>query len=177
MVASVLAVTRAPLGKTHPKLREIRRKDFFDYCDLSRELETIDACFFCLGVSSVGMNEADYYHLTYDLTLSAASALAAAHPNATFCYVSGEGTDSSERGRRMWARQHRQRGHPLRPAVGDDPRQAAAPIVPDEMKPSLAVPCCPENVERVADQFVDPVVVENRRIGAGTGGISGLVGS
>jgi uncharacterized protein YbjT (DUF2867 family) len=103
-VASVLAVTRSPLGMTHPKLREIRRKDFFDYRDLSRELEAIDACFFCLGVSSVGMKETDYYHLTYDLTLSAASALAAAHPNATFCYVSGEGTDSSERGRRMWAR-------------------------------------------------------------------------
>lgn len=103
-VASVLAVTRSPLAVTHPKLREIRRKDFFDYRDLKRELEAIDACFFCLGVSSIGMKEADYYHLTYDLTLSAASALAAAHPNATFCYVSGEGTDSSERGRQMWAR-------------------------------------------------------------------------
>jgi len=103
-VASVLAVTRSPLSITHPKLREIRRKDFFDYRDLSRELENIDACFFCLGVSSIGMKEADYYHLTYDLTLSAASALATAHPNATFTYVSGEGTDSSERGRTMWAR-------------------------------------------------------------------------
>ena len=103
-VASVLAVTRSGLSITHAKLREIRRKDFFDYRDLSRELEDIDACFFCLGVSSVGMKEKDYYHLTYDLTLSAASALAAAHPNATFCYVTGEGTDSSERGRRMWAR-------------------------------------------------------------------------
>ena len=103
-VASVLAVTRSALSITHPKLREIRRKDFFDYRDLTQELENMDACFFCLGVSSVGMKEKDYYHLTYDLTLSAASALAAAHPNATFCYVSGEGTDSSERGRRMWAR-------------------------------------------------------------------------
>jgi len=103
-VASVLAVTRSPLSIAHAKLREIRRKDFFDYRDLTQELEDIDACFFCLGVSSVGMKEKDYYHLTYDLTLSAASALAAAHPNATFCYVTGEGTDSSERGRRMWAR-------------------------------------------------------------------------
>jgi len=103
-VASVLAVTRSPLSIAHAKLREIRRKDFFDYRDLTQELENIDACFFCLGVSSVGMKEKDYYHLTYDLTLSAASALAAAHPNATFCYVTGEGTDSSERGRRMWAR-------------------------------------------------------------------------
>ena len=103
-VKSVLAVTRSGLSITHPKLREIRRKDFFDYRDLSRELEEIDACFFCLGVSSVGMSERDYYHQTYELTLSAANALAAAHPNATFCYVTGEGTDSSERGKRMWAR-------------------------------------------------------------------------
>jgi uncharacterized protein YbjT (DUF2867 family) len=103
-VASVLAVTRSPLSIAHAKLREIRRKDFFDYRDLTQELEDIDACFFCLGVSSVGMKEKDYYHLTYDLTLSAASALAAAHPNATFCYVTGEGTDSNERGPRMWAR-------------------------------------------------------------------------
>ena len=103
-VASVLAVTRSGLSITHAKLREIRRKDFFDYRDLSRELEGIDACFFCLGVSSLGMSERDYYHQTYELTLSAATALAAAHPNATFCYVSGEGTDSSERGKRMWAR-------------------------------------------------------------------------
>jgi len=103
-VTVVLAVTRSALTITHAKLREIRRKDFFDYRDLSQELEDVDACFFCLGVSSVGMSEKDYYHLTYDLTLSAASAVAAAHPNATFCYVSGEGTDSSEHGRRMWAR-------------------------------------------------------------------------
>ncbi|HJP58633.1 MAG TPA: hypothetical protein VJ865_01485 [Gemmatimonadaceae bacterium] len=103
-VASILAVSRSALSITHARLREIRRKDFFDYRDLSSELEDVDACFFCLGVSSIGMSEKDYHHLTYDLTLSAASALAAAHPNATFCYVSGEGTDSSERGRRMWAR-------------------------------------------------------------------------
>lgn len=103
-VDSVLAVTRSALTLSHAKLRELRRKDFFDYRDLALELETIDACFFCLGVSSVGMKEQDYYHLTYDLTLSAASALAAARPNAAFCYVSGEGTDSSERGRSMWAR-------------------------------------------------------------------------
>lgn len=103
-VDSVLAVTRSPLIVTHPKLRELRRKDFFDYRDVARDFESIDACFFCLGVSSVGMKEQDYYHQTYDLTLSAASALANARPNATFCYVSGEGTDSSERGRSMWAR-------------------------------------------------------------------------
>ena len=103
-VDSVLAVTRSPLAAAHPKLKELRRKDFFDYRDVVRDFESIDACFFCLGVSSVGMKERDYYHQTYDLTLSAASALANARPNATFCYVSGEGTDSTERGRSMWAR-------------------------------------------------------------------------
>jgi len=103
-VDSVLAITRSPLGVRHPKLRELRRKDFLDYRDVAREFETVDACFFCLGVSSVGMKEAEYRHLTYDLTLAAAHTLAAVKPNATFCYVSGEGTDSSERGRSMWAR-------------------------------------------------------------------------
>jgi uncharacterized protein YbjT (DUF2867 family) len=103
-VASVLAVGRSPLGVTHPKLREKRRTDFFDYADLAGDLAAIDACFFCLGVSSAGMSEADYTRQTFDLTLAAARALADAHPGATFCYVSGEGTDGSERGRTMWAR-------------------------------------------------------------------------
>jgi uncharacterized protein YbjT (DUF2867 family) len=103
-VTSVLALGRSPLGVTHNKLRELRRKDFFDYSDLALELRSIDACYFCLGVSAAGMSEAAYRRQTFDLTLSAARALATAHPNATFCYVSGEGTDSSERGRTMWAR-------------------------------------------------------------------------
>lgn len=103
-VGSILAITRSPLSIKHPKLRELARKDFLDYRDVAREFDDIDACFFCLGVSSVGMKEDEYRHLTYDLTLAAAHTLAAAKPNATFCYVSGEGTDGSERGRRMWAR-------------------------------------------------------------------------
>jgi len=103
-VDSVVAIGRSPLLVSHPRLREIRRKDFFDYRDLMEELTEIDACFFCLGVSAAGMKEADYQRQTYDLTLAAARALASAHPGATFCYVSGEGTDSSERGRMMWAR-------------------------------------------------------------------------
>jgi uncharacterized protein YbjT (DUF2867 family) len=103
-VTRVLALGRSPLGVTHSKLREIRRKDFFDYSDLASELRSIDACYFCLGVSAAGMTEAAYRRQTFDLTLSAARALATARPNATFCYVSGEGTDSSERGRTMWAR-------------------------------------------------------------------------
>ena len=103
-VKSVLAIGRSPLGISHPKLREIKRLDFFDYRDVMRDLESIDACFFCLGVSSVGMSEAEYSRQTYDLTMAAARALATAHPGATFCFVSGQGTDSSERGRTMWAR-------------------------------------------------------------------------
>ena len=103
-VKSVLSIGRSPLGISHPKLREMRRLDFFDYRDVMRDLESIDACFFCLGVSSVGMSESEYSRQTFDLTLAAARALATAHPGATFCYVSGQGTDSSERGRTMWAR-------------------------------------------------------------------------
>ncbi|MDB4898954.1 MAG: epimerase [Gemmatimonadetes bacterium] len=103
-VRSVLVVGRSALGLTHPKLRERRRSDFYDYADLATELAQIGACFFCLGVSSAGMDEAEYHRQTFDLTIAAARALASAHPRATFCYVSGEGTDSSERGRTMWAR-------------------------------------------------------------------------
>jgi uncharacterized protein YbjT (DUF2867 family) len=103
-VRSVVALTRSPIGRTHPKLREIRRTDFFHYNDCRSEFATCDACLFCLGVSSIGMNEETYSRLTYDLTLAAAHALVAANPKMTFCYVSGVGTDSTEQGRRMWAR-------------------------------------------------------------------------
>lgn len=103
-VTSVLAVVRSPLGMTHPKLREYRREDFFDYANFTSELAESDACFFCLGVSAVGMSEAEYARLTFDITLAAGRALAAANPGATFCYVSGDGADSSEKGRTMWAR-------------------------------------------------------------------------
>ena len=103
-VTSVLAVGRSALSIQHPKLRERHRADFFSYADLTGDFVTIDACFFCLGVSAVGMSVADYHRQTFDLTVAAARALATAKPGATFCYVSGEGTDSSERGRTMWAR-------------------------------------------------------------------------
>src|SRR5579864_837714 len=103
-VASILAVGRSPLGMTHPKLREHRRADFFSYGDFAGELRGIDACFFCLGVSVAGMSEAEYRRQTFDPAFAAAGALAAARPDATFCYVSGEGTDSTGKGRAMWAR-------------------------------------------------------------------------
>jgi nucleoside-diphosphate-sugar epimerase len=111
-VRSVVALTRSPIGprlrsgqgRMHPKLREVRRDDFFHYNDCHAEFAACDACFFCLGVSSIGMDERSYTRLTYDLTLAAAHALVTANRQMTFCYVSGVGTDSSERGRTMWAR-------------------------------------------------------------------------
>ncbi len=103
-VESVLAVVRRPTGVAHPKLTEVVRADFFAYDDLRSRFAACDACFFCLGVSSAGLSEAEYHRLTYDLTLAAARAMAAANPAMTFCYVSGQGTDGTERGRSMWAR-------------------------------------------------------------------------
>lgn len=103
-VASVIAVVRSPTGVTHAKLREVNHDDYFQYDSLIGEFKRSDACFFCLGVSSAGKGEADYTRLTFDLTLAAAKAMVAANPSMTFCYVSGEGTDSTERGRVMWAR-------------------------------------------------------------------------
>ena len=103
-VRSVVALTRSPIGRSHPKLCEMRRSDFFHYNDCRSEFAACDACLFCLGVSSIGMNEESYTRLTYELTLAAAQALVAANPRMTFCYVSGVGTDSTEQGRPMWAR-------------------------------------------------------------------------
>jgi uncharacterized protein YbjT (DUF2867 family) len=103
-VQSVLAVGRTPTGRTHPKLREVILADMFNYSTLAAEFAKCDACLFCLGVSSAGMKEADYTRLTYDLTLAAARAMVAANPAMTFCYISGVGTDSTEKGGVMWAR-------------------------------------------------------------------------
>ena len=103
-VTSVLAVTRSPTGRTHPKLREVLHADFFNYESLRDDFAACDVCVFCLGVSSIGLTEADYTRFTYDLTWAAARVMAEVNPKMTFCYVSGVGTDSSERGRTMWAR-------------------------------------------------------------------------
>jgi uncharacterized protein YbjT (DUF2867 family) len=103
-VQSVVVVTRSPTGRIHSKLREVLHQDFFTYDGLQETFAACDACFFCLGVSSVGMSEADYTRLTFDLTLAAARAIAAVNTRLTFCYVSGVGTDSTERGGTMWAR-------------------------------------------------------------------------
>jgi uncharacterized protein YbjT (DUF2867 family) len=103
-VESVLAVGRSPTGQRHPKLREIVHDNFTDYSAIESELIGYDACFFCLGVSSVGMNEERYRHLTYDITLAAATTLARLNPGMVFTYVTGRGTDSTEKGSLMWAR-------------------------------------------------------------------------
>ncbi len=103
-VQQILSIVRSPSGQHDPKLRELVHTDFFDYSAIEPQLTGFDACFFSLGVSSAGMDEAKYTHLTYDLTLAAATTLARLNPNMTFIYVSGAGTDSTERGRSMWAR-------------------------------------------------------------------------
>ncbi|MFO0561227.1 MAG: hypothetical protein U0269_24630 [Polyangiales bacterium] len=103
-VESVLSVSRAPTGKSHAKLRELIHKDFADFSAIEPELAGYDACFFCLGISSAGMSEADYTRITYDYALAAAKALVKINPAMTFAYVSGQGTDSTEKSRTMWAR-------------------------------------------------------------------------
>ena len=103
-VQQILSIVRAPSVQQHAKLRELTHTDFFDYSAIESQLTGYDACFFSLGVSSAGMDEAKYKHLTYDLTLAAATTLAKLNAGMTFLYVSGAGTDSTERGRSMWAR-------------------------------------------------------------------------
>lgn len=103
-VGAVLAVGRSTTGQSHPKLSELVQPDLFDYSASAARLKGYDACFFCLGISSAGVSEADYRRITCDLTLVAAETLARLNPGMTFIYVSGMGTDSSERGSSMWAR-------------------------------------------------------------------------
>ncbi len=98
-IAEVLSIGRSPVGRTHPRLRELLRKDLLAADVPDAQLEGYDACFFCLGVSSVGMSEAEYTRLTYDLTLSWARVLARVNPAMAFFYVSGVGTG----GKAMWA--------------------------------------------------------------------------
>lgn len=103
-VEKVLSVGRSLTGQQHPKLREIVHANLLDLSPIERDLTGFAVCFFCLGVSSAGMTEARYATVTYDLTLSVAKTLAKLNPAMTFIYVSGQGTDSSEHGRTMWAR-------------------------------------------------------------------------
>ncbi len=104
LVESVLVVNREPIDTKHDKLKEIIHSDFFDLSAVESELTGYNACFFCLGVSSAGISEQDYHHLTYDLTLNFAKTVSDFNEDMIFCYVSGAGADSTEKGRSMWAR-------------------------------------------------------------------------
>jgi hypothetical protein len=104
LVEAVLVIGRRSCGVIHPKLSELLLKDFYDYTAVENRLRGYNACFFCLGVTSIGKKEEEYRHLTYDLTLAAARTLSRLNADMVFCYVSGTGTDSTERGRTMWAR-------------------------------------------------------------------------
>ena len=103
-VESVLAVGRSPTGQRHAKLRELMHDNFMDFSAIESQLAGYDACFFCLGVTSVGMSEERYRHLTYDITMAAAKTLSKLNPGMVFIYVTGRGTDSTEHGSLMWAR-------------------------------------------------------------------------
>jgi len=103
-ISSLLIIGRTTTGIASPKLQEIQQADLLDYGPIESRLAGFDACFFCLGISSAAMKEADYERLTYGVTLAAAQTLSRLNPDMVFTYVSGEGTDSSEHGRVMWAR-------------------------------------------------------------------------
>jgi uncharacterized protein YbjT (DUF2867 family) len=103
-VEKVLVVNRKTCGVEHPKLTEILCPDFFDLSAIENQLSGYNACFFCLGISSVCISNEDYYHITYDLTLNFAETVVKQNEGMTFVYVSGAGTDSSEKGRVNWAR-------------------------------------------------------------------------
>ncbi len=103
-VEKVVVIGRKSCSYSHPKLTEIIHNDFSDFSLLNNQLSGYNSCYFCLGVTSVGKSEAEYTRLTYDLTLNFATLLASLNPEMTFCYISGAGTDSTEKGRTMWAR-------------------------------------------------------------------------
>jgi uncharacterized protein YbjT (DUF2867 family) len=103
-VERVTAVGRRATGVATPKLREVVHADPWNYSAIEKELTGFDACFFCLGVTSAGMKEADYERVTYGIAVAAAETLVRLNPRMTFVFVSGAGTDSSEKGRIMWAR-------------------------------------------------------------------------
>lgn len=103
-VTHVLTIGRNPTGIQNPKLQEIKKEDLFSYLDIESKLSGYDACFFTMGVSAAGLDEAGYRRMNYDLPLAAAQALVKLNPKMTFIYVSGQGTDSSEKGNVMWAR-------------------------------------------------------------------------
>lgn len=103
-VTQVLSVGRSPLEQTHARLENVLVKDLTDYAAVEARFEGIDAVMYCLGVSSGGMSDAEYRRITYDFTLAAAHAVHRHSPNATFCFISGASSDSTEQQGPMWAR-------------------------------------------------------------------------
>jgi uncharacterized protein YbjT (DUF2867 family) len=103
-VEAVLVINRHTCGVVHPKLNEIIYKNFFDLSEIVNQLSGYNACYFCLGMSSVGAKAEEYYRLTYTLTMQVAQTLSRLNPEMTFCYVSGAGTRSSEHGGMEWSR-------------------------------------------------------------------------
>ncbi len=103
-VQRVVVVGRSSVNQQHPKLKEILHSDLFDLAPIEHELTDLDACFFCLGISVAGLTEEEYTRITYGIATSVAATLARLNPQMTFIFVSGMGTDSTERGRTMWAR-------------------------------------------------------------------------
>lgn len=103
-IEEVLVIGRNSIEMEHPKLKELLQKDFTDFSNEKKQLAGYDACFFCLGISAAGLNEDQYRKITYDFTMALANVLLDLNPQMTFNYVSGQGTDSTEKGRMMWAR-------------------------------------------------------------------------
>ncbi|MCF8370811.1 MAG: hypothetical protein K9H64_04260 [Bacteroidales bacterium] len=103
-IGEVLVIGRNSIGMDHPKLKELTHEDFLDFSKVKDQLIGYDGCFFCMGISAAGLKEAEYKKITYDFTLSMAKTLFELNPDMTFSYVSGQGTDSTEKGRMMWAR-------------------------------------------------------------------------
>ena len=103
-VSQVVTVGRTATGQQHPKLLEIVHADLLNLSLIAQRFDAVDACFYCVGVSSAGMKEADYRRITFDMPVAAANMLVARNPGMTFIYVSGAGADGSGRGRIMWAR-------------------------------------------------------------------------
>lgn len=103
-VSEILSISRKEITVNHPKLKQLIVQDFTKLEDFKIEISGYDACFFCAGISSVGMKEDQFTQITYDTTIAFAKTVLANNPNLTFCYVSGRGTDSTEQGKTMWAR-------------------------------------------------------------------------
>ena len=103
-VTRVVTLGRTPVGQSHPKLRDVVQRDLLHLAPIEDQLRDLDACFYCLGASAAGLSEAEYTRINYELTLAVAETLVRLDPGMTFVYVSGTGTDSTERGRTMWAR-------------------------------------------------------------------------